>query len=689
MQKIHVLISCLCLSLSALVGSCSQHEPVVPAGKNDFLPTDDSVYLQAQEAIYSDPLFARKLLKEAMETRPVQDSTEWYILYSLYIKTYLTTSEFDSVIPFCKRVERYCARQKQLTPRHYYLLTDVNNNIGNRYAIISQNDSALKYFQKTLAYSKRTGNKQVELTGYTNLADVYIRSGHFDKGAYYYRQALFLTDSCGLPKQELINTYMGLGQTYMELRDFERSHHYFDLAYQLYDLMDLNRKFVYFTNHGNVYYFEKKYDEALKLFKQGYELVKSSPEYAYAQSICLTNMGEIYLLTDRLDSSEYCLDQSYTYFKTTGNASALYHASTLLAELALRKGSLSEAAHRFQEGANNPYTEPSLVSIRKRYLQHYFEEAGDYQKAYQYLKENVQMDDSIRNGRIRMRVAETELRYKQDTTLMKQQLFIQEQQSNMKSLELSVYIWILLSVLLFLSALFIYFYQKKKRALLLAETRNKIISLRMENIRNRVSPHFIFNTLNRVISHYAESDNRYQELYNLIKIMRLNLRLTEKLCITLKEEIDFVQTYLLIEQNRFGSSLHVHIQIDPQIAPDKVWLPAMLIQIPVENAIKHGLRQKEGEKQLTISIRKTPAAIEIRIEDNGKGFHVQDETVDRQSTGTGLKVLNQTILLLNAQNTVPITFQIQKSELGTDEYPGCQVKFTIPDHYSFTLPEGK
>ena len=90
-----------------------------------------------------------------------------------------------------------------------------------------------------------------------------------------------------------------------------------------------------------------------------------------------------------------------------------------------------------------------------------------------------------------------------------------------------------------------------------------------------------------------------------------------------------------------------------------------------------------------ISISKTPTAIEIRIEDNGKGFHVQNEAVDRQSTGTGLKVLNQTLLLLNAQNTVPITFQIQKSELGTDEYPGCQVKFTIPDHYSFTLPEGK
>lgn len=124
---------------------------------------------------------------------------------------------------------------------------------------------------------------------------------------------------------------------------------------------------------------------------------------------------------------------------------------------------------------------------------------------------------------------------------MKQRLFIQKQQSDMRSLELSVYIWILVCVILLTIAAFIYFYQKKQRAFLLAETRNKIISLRMENIRNRVSPHFIFNTLNRVISHYSQSDSSYKELYNLIKIMRLNLRLTEKLCITLAEEIDFVR----------------------------------------------------------------------------------------------------------------------------------------------------
>ncbi|MCD7851040.1 MAG: hypothetical protein LUH63_15705 [Parabacteroides sp.] len=330
------------------------------------MPKDDTVYFQAQEAIYSDPLLSRRILKEAMQTRPAGDSTDWYILYNLYIKTYLTTSEMDSVIPLCQKTLQFCARQKELTPYHYYLLTDANNNIGNRYAIVSQNDSALKYFKRVLDYSRRIHNNRVLLTGYTNLADVYVRSGSYDQGAYYYRQALYLIDSCGLPQQELINVYTGLGQTYMELRDFELSHHYFGLAYRYFDQMDLNRKFVYFTNHRNVYYFEEKYPEALELFRKGYELVKPSPEYVYAQNVCMLNIGEIYLLMGQLDSARYYLDRGYSYFETIGNTSALYHAQTQIFELALRKDSLKKATRLLHSLTDNLQAEPTLVGIRKK-----------------------------------------------------------------------------------------------------------------------------------------------------------------------------------------------------------------------------------------------------------------------------------------------------------------------------------
>ena len=208
----------------------------------------------------------------------------------------------------------------------------------------------------------------------------------------------------------------------------------------------------------------------------------------------------------------------------------------------------------------------------------------------------------------------------------------------------------------------------------------------MENIRNRVSPHFIFNTLNRIMSRYKETDANYQELYNLIKIMRLNLRLTEKLSITLAEEMDFVRTYLSLEKKHFDLSLQVAIHIDPNIDPETVELPSMMIQIPVENAMKHGLRQKTGEKRLLISVLREATGVVIRIEDNGIGFRVQAENQDKQSTGTGLRVLNQTIQLLNLHNKEAITLLVKRNPYGTVEYPGCLVQISLPDDYSYTLP---
>lgn len=686
MKKEHILYT-IAIFLFSFCLSCKKQESAKPDIGSRF--EKDTIYRQTQEALYTDPLFARRILKEAMQVRPVQDSVNWYLLYNLYIKTYLITSEFDSVLLFCQKTEQFCSRQKELTPDHYYLLADVNNNLGNRYALASINDSAIYHFSKMLEYSKLTGNKRMQITACNNLADVKVHHGDYSQGAYYYRMALLLADSLHLPRQEMINTYTGLGQTYMELRDFDLSHYYYEQAYRFFDYMDLNHKFVYFTNHGNVYYFQEKYQEALALFRQGFALVRNSPEYAYAQNLCKLNMGEIFMLMGALDSAQYYLNQCYGYFKTINNQTALYHAETQKLELALKKKDIAAASGILNKEKLYSNTEPTLVSIRKKHLQHYYEEMHDYEKAYKYLKENMQMDDSIRNERIQMRVAEIDLRYKQDTTLMKQALFIQQQQSDLKSMEQNILIWILACILIFIIAIFLYFYQRKQRAYLQVKYRNQIVELRMENIRNRVSPHFIFNVLNRVLSRYKETDNEYQNLYNLIKIMRLNLQLTEKLSIPLEEELEFVRTYLGLEQQQIGTSLQIDIHIAPGIDTKQIQIPSMMIQIPSENAIKHGLRNKEGDKKLSISITKENEGTCICIEDNGPGFAIKHEANNPQSTSTGLKVLNHTIQLLNIYNPVPITMSIINRKNEKAEITGCSVKIVIPEQYKYALPEDK
>lgn len=75
---------------------------------------------------------------------------------------------------------------------------------------------------------------------------------------------------------------------------------------------------------------------------------------------------------------------------------------------------------------------------------------------------------------------------------------------------------------------------------MLAKNRRTVSTLRLENIRNRLSPHFIFNVLNQEVVSRKEEEK--QELTSLVKLMRRNLELAEQLCVTLDEELDFVQT---------------------------------------------------------------------------------------------------------------------------------------------------
>ena len=99
--------------------------------------------------------------------------------------------------------------------------------------------------------------------------------------------------------------------------------------------------------------------------------------------------------------------------------------------------------------------------------------------------------------------------------------------------------------------------------------------------------------------------------------MRRNLELAEQLCVTLAEELDFVKTYIDLERRSLGATFHPVIEIAGDVLPEQVWLPSMMIQIPVENSVKHALRGKEGERNLWIAADRREGGVCIRITDNG------------------------------------------------------------------------
>ena len=639
----------------------------------------DSLEVRAQDSLFSNLPYSRSLLRNAM--RQAQDSMSYYRLMGLYGKTFFISSDFDSILYYNRPVKEYdkCAAA---CPRWNDVLSDVYNIEGNVWMQLNQPDSAVAYYEKSYAYRLKGEKGHLLSDICMNLADAHLHRGELAHTASYYRRALFICDSLHLSEHSKFPVYCGLGQTYMDLRDFDLSNHYYELAGQFFDEMTVSEKWVYLNNRGNHYYYKKDYQEALVYMRQAAELIADYPQMVFESNLSKVNLGDLYLLTNRLDSAENNLNEGYRYFSEIKNNSAMHYIETLMIELSLKKGNIARAREMIARTASTGHVDANMLTIRNQYLQHYYEKAGDYRNAYEYLKRDYQLNDSIRSERIRTRVAELDMRYRQDTIVLRKEMQIQRQAGEVRVLKLSMYIWVLVCLLLAAGTVVIIWYMRKKREFLRERFFQQINRVRMENLRGRISPHFTFNVLGREINQFNGSEEVKNNLMELVKYLRRSLELTEKLSVSLQDELDFVQSYIRLESGRVGEDFTVSVVVEEGLDAKSIMIPSMIVQIPVENAIKHGLAGKDDEKELTIRISREGKGVRIVICDNGRGYLPQVASSTR-GTGTGLKVLYQTIQLLNTKNkNEKIRFNIDNRN---DGQTGTQVSVFIPFHFSYDL----
>jgi two-component system LytT family sensor kinase len=146
-----------------------------------------------------------------------------------------------------------------------------------------------------------------------------------------------------------------------------------------------------------------------------------------------------------------------------------------------------------------------------------------------------------------------------------------------------------------------------------------LLKARMDALTAQINPHFLFNTLNTVSSLIRyDPDTARGVVIKLSNILRRLLRKHETF-VPLQEELDFIDDYLDIEVARFGrDNLVIHKQIDDNTLD--AFVPSMLLQPIVENALKHGLAAKLGGGELTIRTESQDGRLVITIEDNGVGI---------------------------------------------------------------------
>lgn len=641
-------------------------------------------FYQQMESISADsPEHVSQMVDRIMPL--VKDSTMYYRLLFLKVRSCFLSFQLDSASCFLDRIGGFCARHEG-SPEINRLYSMFYNARGNIYTRTSQVDSACQCYLKSFKYATSGNNRKSLPDICLNLADSYVKKGRYDLGALWYNRSLSIIDSLGMPDEQRFPAYYGLAQVNMELRDFTACDYYYNLASRYYDKMHPFEKHIYLNNRGNSYYYRQDYVTALNYFRRSLKVVNRYPDMTFERNLTMINLGEVFLLLNSLDSASYYLQKCRGFFDSIQHTTALYCIDTQLMELALKQGNVALARKRLQQARKYDQVEPNMVHVRNRYLQRYYEKVGDYKQAYHYLKENHRMDDSIRNERVRMRAAELELKYAQDSTLMKKELSIREKENQVLQLHQWMYVIVGGCFLLIAIVFVIILYRKRLREKEQWRMQNAITSLRLENVRNRISPHFVFNVLNREMNlHKGEAESK--NLLGLIKLIRRNLELTDCLAVSLADELEFVDTYVNLEKESLGNEFRYELELDDQIDLKEVKVPSMLLQIPVENAIKHGLRLKEGKRLLVISVhRLDDNQVDIAVCDNGGGYR---KVSVNQGTGTGMKVITQTIQLLNMYNSRPIQMRINNISVGEDNEMGCEVRFVVPLDYSYQLKKTK
>ncbi|MFC0473857.1 LytS/YhcK type 5TM receptor domain-containing protein [Robertmurraya beringensis] len=195
-------------------------------------------------------------------------------------------------------------------------------------------------------------------------------------------------------------------------------------------------------------------------------------------------------------------------------------------------------------------------------------------------------------------------------------------------------------------------------------------------LQAQISPHFLFNTLNTILSLIRLDPMKARKLLvSLSHFLRQNLSVTTQSLTTLEQELKHVKAYLAIEEARFVNKLSVTYDIDENTLLQNI--PPLTLQPIVENAIKHGFKDKEKNCYIHISTKKEPTHILVTIEDNGEGIppeRIQQLLAQPISSETGSGVA-----LYNVNRRLSFVFGEKTTlQINSILQQGTSIQFSIP-----------
>jgi len=209
----------------------------------------------------------------------------------------------------------------------------------------------------------------------------------------------------------------------------------------------------------------------------------------------------------------------------------------------------------------------------------------------------------------------------------------------------------------------LYYASLREREAESAKLETRLAQAQLQILRAQIEPHFLFNTLNSIATLAMRDPNSAERMtLKLAGLLRVSLDCASSQEVPLKQELEFLENYLDIQQTRFCDRLRIRMSVDPHLLT--VLVPSLILQPLVENALRHGIAKSILPGHIDITAARENGYVRIEIADNGIGYG------GAERDGLGLSNTRARLQQLYGNRH---QFRINNIEGG-----GCRVTLTLP-----------
>ncbi len=553
--------------------------------------------------------------------------------------------------------------------------------------------SGEKNLKTYIRYNQKSGDSARVAMGLFQLGTVYLGMDEFDQGLKVLYRALAIHEAAS----DYSNTNVVLNAIGYVFKNSGRHDEAIEIFERVLSTDSLDSDVL--MNLGNIYGDQRHTEKALHYYYKALHVDKMA-EARWAIAYDLEAIGLTFSTLKLYDSALYYYRQSLSIREQLSDRK---EKAISLSQVGMTLAHLNDfrKSEEFLIQALSIASEVDSRSLKRDIYEKLAlvkDLQNDMPGAYAYYKQYTALKDSLLTAESLKELNELKTRYETDKKDQQIELLSKENEINLKEAQRLATVknaFVTGIILLALFAVLVVYTlnQRLKNQKLIAQKDNQLKEtnfksqlneLKMKALQAQINPHFIFNCLNSINELILEGDKEKASLYlfKFSRLIRLILENSEGAEVSLQDEMMMLQAYIELEELRFNGKIAYTFHINENINSENTFLPSMILQPFVENAIWYGLKPKGGNVtgHIKISLKEMDEQLFCVIEDDGIGREKAKELQQKsvwKTKSMGIRITEERLQLIsNELKRQFIQITDMKDEFGNAL--GTRVEINIP-----------